>query len=741
MHARSRRAFGLLAASGFAAMSWEILWQAYSGFAVGVSAESVALTIAVMMAGMTIGAAAGGTRLNRLQARAGPFFLFAVVEMVIAALGFMMPWGFAAVARMDAAIFRSYQRLAVPAQILLIVAVIGPPAMAMGFTVPLMKPLARKLESSLVALYAMNAIGALLGIFAQTFLLIPHLGLRGSGAVIACLNLVVALGALRMGRSQYADSAVADPSGSRSIRSFGTGVTQTLAFASGFVTFALEVAWFRSLKAAFQSTTDSFALMLAGFLAPIALGATLATRIRPNRTVIASAVLAGGLLTIAVNPLVDRIDLWTLRANGYWVLLAERAALVLLLVGLPVLCISLALPLLLSTANDAAEVGRVYAINTLGCVVGALTAAWIMLPAIAAYSTVVLCGGAFAVFGAFLMSLPRWRAGALAVAALVPFIGIKLGSGVSRIRVQAAGMSQSMRPLVSAEGADATVSVAVDAAGHRQLIIDGFQTAGEAEQGHYMAWMGRLPMLLHAQATRALVICFGTGQTANAVRRERPDHIDVVELSPEVIRFAPYFASNEAVLDDPRVRVIRTDGRAWLRRSDAQYDVITLEPMEPHFAGTNDLYSIEFYRAAASHMDDQGVIAQWLPLHLLLPSEAASVTKTFVEVFPNSALWIDPRDHTGILVGRRSDSPPIERSRKRSGSENDRDLTTAEVDAGFGLRGEQLKEYAAPGQIISDDNQLLAYGSERRRLWRFGSHERNHRLNLEIIFKLAAQAR
>ena len=40
------------------------------------------------------------------------------------------------------------------------------------------------------------------------------------------------------------------------------------------------------------------------------------------------------------------------------------------------------------------------------------------------------------------------------------------------------------------------------------------------------------------------------------------------------------------------------DGRTWMRRTDKEYDVITLEPMPPTFAGVNNLYSLEFYQAA-----------------------------------------------------------------------------------------------------------------------------------------------
>jgi predicted membrane-bound spermidine synthase len=714
--------------SGLAGLSWEMLWRSYSGFALGVSAESVALTVALMMAGMSAGAVLGGRVLART--RHAPLRILATTEAVIGLLGLLMPLGFFCVGRLDAAVFRHAPVLAVPAQIAFITVVIGPAALAMGMTVPLMRPIAAERSTSLAALYGLNALGAVVGIFVQTFVLIPELGLRGAGAVSACCNFTVALFAMRSTSPTTHAIAPQDASTERAVVR-GAGL---IAFSTGFVCFALEVAWFRALKAAFQSTTDSFALMLAGFLIPISVASFIAAKLRPRVATLAWVLFAGGVLVIAVNPLVDRVDLFTLSASGYWLLLGERMLVVVTLLGAPVLLIGLALPLLLDATADAARVGRLYGINTLGCVLGSIAAAWIALPKLGAYRTALLAGCAIALLGAF---YGKSRSRVVMLASTIAVASLALAFGASGTRVQAEMFSRELRPIVSIEGADATVSVATDLAGDKQLIIDGFQTSGEAAQGHYMAWMGHLPMMLSPHPSRALVICFGTGQTANAVRREQPDALDIVELSPEVLAVSSNFASNEDVLADPRVHVRRTDGRTWLRRTDAQYDVITLEPMEPHFAGTNDLYSVDFYRAAAEHLGPDGVIAQWLPLHLLLPLEAASVARTFTEVFPNSALWIDPIDSTGILVGRKGESRPIvDIEAERSAIA--RDLSVLQVSQGFVLVPPRLLPYASLGQIISDDNQLLAYGAERRLLWKLGGNANVHKLNLDVIQRVAA---
>jgi spermidine synthase len=230
-----------------------------------------------------------------------------------------------------------------------------------------------------------------------------------------------------------------------------------------------------------------------------------------------------------------------------------------------------------------------------------------------------------------------------------------------------------------------------------------------------MPWMGHLPMLLDPDPQQALVICFGTGQTANAVRNENPQAVDVVDINPRVYKLAHNFTLNADVLDDPRVHAIVMDGRAYLRRTAKTYDIITLEPMPPTFAGVNALYDREFYQLASKRLAPDGVLAQWVPFHLMAPHYAMSAVKTFLETFPNALLWLDPGSKTGILVGSKDDKgrigsawPGFARAAK------DRDLSRAEIEDAVILDRDELAKYTASGEIITDDNQLLSYGNAIR---------------------------
>jgi len=227
--------------------------------------------------------------------------------------------------------------------------------------------------------------------------------------------------------------------------------------------------------------------------------------------------------------------------------------------------------------------------------------------------------------------------------------------------------------------------------------------------------MARLPALLHPDPGRGLVICFGTGQTADTLRQDVRGPVDVVEVSAAVLALAPLFPANHRVLEDPRVEAIRMDGRAWLRRTDRRYDVITMEPMPPNFSGVNSLYSREFYEILARRLEPGGVVAQWLPIHLLSADHAVSIAATFRAAFPDALVWFDPVGEMAFLVGRRDAAPdPIGSDWPgivRHGA--DRKLNAEQIRRNVLLNRDALARYAGGAALITDDNQLLQWSDMR----------------------------
>ena len=728
MGSRASRAitYVLIFAAGVAALSWELVWQLEASLAIGVSAMGTAITLAATMGGMTLGSLAMG-RLLRRYPTTRPLRVYALLEAAIGITGgVMLLPGFRFIERLDATIFAHSPGLAPLLHLVGIFLVVAPASVAMGATVPCLGLIARAQRSSIATLYSLNTAGAAAGVLLVSFVILPALGVELSTIAMACVDLgIAAVAWLLQPIEETGQPAVDAPAETAASASAAErtplALTDVVVIMTGLVAFGLEVAWFRALRAAFTSTTQSFAIVLASVLIPLAIGARVASRAAPGPRFLALALSGAGTLIVLATPLVERLDrvFRHLFILDFWLLALAWFVAALLTLGPSMLLLGACLPHLLREQKEPARWGRLYALNTLGAVVGSLVTAWVLLPRLGFAHTTWLFGVSIVALGATIAA-GRARLVAVALGTTALVVAAYTDEHLGTKRLMLSSDAPIARIVAFEEGPDSTLAVVDDTTGSRALVIDGFRATEQSLQAHYMTWMGRLPMLLSEHPDRALVICFGTGQTANAVRSEGPGALDVVELNPAVLRMGPLFDKNERVLEDPRVQPVAMDGRAWLRRTTRTYDVVTLEPMPPNFSGVNALYSKEFYELVARRLRPGGVVAQWVPFHLLSIHDALAITATFHEVLGDSLLWIDPVDHTGILVGRVAGAAtPLGTSWpgfSRGGNAVARDLTEDAILGAVALRGAGIERYASLGEIVTDDNQLLAYGTSRHRL-------------------------
>ena len=274
--------------------------------------------------------------------------------------------------------------------------------MLLGATFPLMSAGVLRLRrgrtgQSLSLLYFANSLGAAAGVLVAGFYLVGLAGLPGTLLVAAMLNLVVALATFA---SSVAAAAPAGPDAPRRpprrrpppdypgrlapgalgplllFTSFGTAVAS----------FIYEIDWIRMLALVLGSATHAFELMLSAFILGLALGALwIRSRIdrlrNPVRTLgVVQWVM--GLLALATLPLYVASFDWiaTLMTtfartdHGYVGFTAARYALCLAIMLPATFCAGMTLPLitrtLIRSGSGEAAIGRVYAWNTLGSIVG-----------------------------------------------------------------------------------------------------------------------------------------------------------------------------------------------------------------------------------------------------------------------------------------------------------------------------------------------------------------------------------
>lgn len=370
--------YGLVLLSGMAALVWEVLWQVKSSLALGVSAWGTALTLAVTMGGMSIGALAMGALLkNRTLQK--PERLYAGLEWVIGLSGLCLGAMFSLVEKIDGDIYSHYSGAAPLIYSLGIALTIGVPTIAMGATLPVLGLISQRWNASLAIIYGLNTLGAAAGTLLAAFLFIPLLGISNTIFVIAALNIVV--GILAWVFSSHAPVETVEKTQERETLAsrypFGTALA--VVFVTGFATFALEVAWFRSLRAAFMSTTDAFAIMLSCVLIALGTGPSLIRGLKKNNANLGVILALSGILILAVTPIIERFDLFMpIEATSAAMLFLRWFFLTLWVIFAPVLLLGVALPWLLEGQDSPRKWSLLYGTNTFAAIVGALAAGWIL---------------------------------------------------------------------------------------------------------------------------------------------------------------------------------------------------------------------------------------------------------------------------------------------------------------------------------------------------------------------------
>ena len=227
-------------------------------------------------------------------------------------------------------------------------------------------------------------------------------------------------------------------------------------------------------------------------------------------------------------------------------------------------------------------------------------------------------------------------------------------------------------------------------------------------------------MMLHPMPKKVLVIGFGTGNTLGTVSLFPGTEVHGVEIDKDVLKFSKWFSPwNHDVLSRPNTKMFIQDGRAFLKWSESNYDVIIMEPMSPLQAGVVNLYSKEFYELALSRLKENGLLVQWLPLHLVGPEDARSITNTFHKVFPEFSVWNSFLTRIVMLVGSRK---PVALDKKHfetlmANAEIQQIAKEMKVNsfldfADFYItEGKRLSPFLQGAGEITDDSPLLEFSS------------------------------
>ncbi len=746
--------YALLFLSGLAALGYEIVWTRMFALGLGHEIASMLAVVAAFFGGLAAGAWAFDRRVSRSDS---PGLWYGVFEATIGVWALvsiaLVPWANQLAASLTgpapSPLHHWCVAFFVPFVFLL------PATMAMGATLPAMDRLFCRLRGdgrSIGGLYAANTFGAVVGVAAATFILVPQLGYQMTMMALAVVNLLCAAAVvLRFGHRLSIDEEDDNETEENEADDLPTWRLTAALFGTGLLGIGYEVLGIRVLSQVLENTVYTFAAVLAVFLLGTATGAAIYQafgkrcsfqRLLTILLIALSAACLGGVFVLsAARSLHEGLSEWC--GAGTSGTIAAEAILALLVFGLPTLIMGAIFSHLAQTARrPGGGVGRAIAINTLGgAIAPPLFVVWLLPMWEAKWALVAVALGYLALLGITMAFRRGWEWALLAVPAVLL---VALPADLNLLQPLEGGEILTYR-----EGVMAAVAVVTDTNDHRHLKVnDRFlmgTTAtefGERRQAH-------LPLLLHPDPKSALFLGLGTGITAAAATDHPELKSSAVELVPEVMDVLPLFESATGkITEHDRLTLHVADARRFVAATPDRYDVIVADLFHPARDGAGALYTKEHFSAVRSRLNENGIFCQWVPLYQMDLETLRVIVGTFLKVFPDARAYLlqfsAETPAIGLIgtAGKFQYGRPWIRRRVKSDA-----LLTAIRRIGFAddfaLFGsllalpEQLQEFAAGRPLNTDDRPIVNFEAPQ---YTYSGPRPAHEALIELVDTFEAKA-
>ena len=753
----------LFVGSGCAALIYEIVWFQLIELVIGSSAVSLGVLLGTFMGGMCL----GSLLLSRLVSpESHPLRVYALLEAGIGILGLIV---LSAVPLMGG-IYTATTMGGLAGILwrgLLCAVCLLPPTLLMGATLP---AISRWVETTpegvswIGFLYGSNIAGSVFGSLLAGFYLLRVHDMVTATVVAVVINFGVAAVALLLSKRAVHRAIPRDAQAElRAAR--GSAAVYVAIGLSGLSALGAEVVWTRLLSLMLGASVYTFSIILAVFLIGLGVGSGAGSALSRGRSPRAALgwsqlLLTGGIAWSAymmaralpywpVNPMLSPSPWITFQVDLLRSLVAVFPAAFLWGASFP-----LALAAVVEDGRDAGQlVGRVYAANTVGAIVGSIVFSVVVIPRLGTLHAEQLLIGV-AILASIIAFAPLLRA-------RVPVLSTGTSGGVTIERISGghativvAGLlvavllasrvpnvpdgliaygrflptyARQPRYLYVGEGMNSSIAVSEEADGVRNFHVSGKVEASSLPQDMRLQRMlGHMSALLTTDPKSVLVVGFGAGVTAGSfVMHPGIKRIVICEIEPLIPKVvSTYFTrENHDVTHDPRVQIVYDDARHYILTTKEKFDVITSDPIHPWVKGAATLYTREYFELVKQHLNPGGVVTQWVPLYESLPDVVKSELATFFDVFPDGTVWsndIQGKGYDVVLSGHAAPQPIDLDSIQRELSQPEyAGVAQSLGEVGFGSamalfatyggQARDLTQWLANAQINRDSNLRLQY--------------------------------
>lgn len=676
--------------SGLTSLIYETIWIRVLSLGVGSTSTSMSLVLSIFFLGLSIGSWLAGKWAQQIKK---PILFYGAIEGFIgiySALLIYALFNFHKV--LDAfPVTASFSPVGLSLKFTLVFLFLILPTTLMGMSLPLLMRIfvhsPENLGRTISFLYGANTLGAVVGAFITGFWLIPEFGVIFSNHGAAILNLGIFATAILLQRNS--DLLPLEETQLQGDKPKLTGWISLTAFVMGFSSLSAEVAWNKYLGIYLGSNIYGLSLVLALFLFGIAAGALILSifieKIKNLSKFYLTLLIACVLSLILTSYLLDFAPIMAQTLHGLAPqvsLLVIKSGLVVVLMLLPSTLMGAILPISirLQTANSRqapAVTGRLYAINTIGAILGSSLAGLYLIPQFGSGNTiliavvVLLLTTLYAYFRIEKLKRTLW----IPIGFVMAVVAIATLPALKFDNILRYGYSSHIRSpdvpdeefVFIKEGRSGIISLSHDPQdGETYRDFLRLKTNGLNESvfdlkdlwilPKYEALLGVLPLALARNPEKAFIVGYGGGYTVDFLTSTDLDLVKVIELEQGIIDASNYVYKNgNPILQRKNLDLQIEDARFALARGiGAPYDLILSQPSHSWLAGAANLFTKDFFDIVFGRLSDWGVYSQWLNLYNMNPEVLKSILRTFYTVFPHGAVFTGAGDQELIMIGTKA---------------------------------------------------------------------------------------
>ncbi len=313
------------------------------------------------------------------------------------------------------------------------------------------------------------------------------------------------------------------------------------------------------------------------------------------------------------------------------------------------------------TKDSASSIGKVYAWETIGTIIGGIVLTYLLIPYLNSFQTVFIMSIFNLIICLFFFKDISKIFKYVILVLILLMVYLPLSGALNKMHNYAIKKQWKMQDVLDYRNSIYGNIVVVQREEQYTFFYNGLPIITTPYPDiTFVQEFGNLPLLFHPHPKDILVISSGAGGLINEILKHPIRKIDYAELDPLLIEMLKKYPSGltQRELGDSNVNIVNQDGRFFVKNTSNKYDIVLIGLSKPADLSTNRVFTQEFFALIKKRLNPDGILALYLPGSLTyLSSELRDLNACILNGLKStySSVRIIPGDYNMFLASDSGD--------------------------------------------------------------------------------------